>query len=364
MRFMQYIAQELREIMASLGFHTVEEMVGRTDCLKKREDLSGRAAAVDLSEILDTTYAGKPHEHFEPSHVYDFHLEKTVDEKVLLPTFRPEFSKKAEDVVPQSVSLHVSSTDRALGSILGSAITRTYGNSLKDDTFTVNCNGGGGQSFGAFIPKGLTLRLEGDANDGFGKGLSGGRLVVVPPEDVPFKASENIIIGNVALYGAVSGTAYVCGTAGERFCVRNSGATAVAEGCGDHGLEYMTGGRAVILGMTGKNFAAGMSGGTAYVLDSDHTLYLRINKDMVSMSEVKDKYDIAELREILEDYERATGSARAKAILADFNASLPYFKKIIPHDYQHMLTAISRYEEQGISHDNAVKEAFREMTQG
>lgn len=364
MRFMQYIAQELREIMASLGFHTVEEMVGRTDCLKKREDLSGRAAAVDLSEILDTTYAGKPHEHFEPSHVYDFHLEKTVDEKVLLPTFRPEFSKKAEDVVPQSVSLHVSSTDRALGSILGSAITRTYGNSLKDDTFTVNCNGGGGQSFGAFIPKGLTLRLEGDANDGFGKGLSGGRLVVVPPEDVPFKASENIIIGNVALYGAVSGTAYVCGAAGERFCVRNSGATAVAEGCGDHGLEYMTGGRAVILGMTGKNFAAGMSGGTAYVLDSDHTLYLRINKDMVSMSEVKDKYDIAELREILEDYERATGSAKAKAILADFNASLPYFKKIIPHDYQHMLTAISRYEEQGISHDNAVKEAFREMTQG
>jgi glutamate synthase (ferredoxin) len=361
-RFMKYVAEELREIMAQLGFRTVEEMVGRTDCLKKREDLTGRAAAVDLSAILDPSFAGKPHEHFEPEHIYNFHLEKTVDEAVLLPAFRPAFKEKAENVKPQAVSLHVSSTDRALGTILGSAVTRQYGNDLPEDTFTVNCEGGGGQSFGAFLPKGVTLRLSGDANDGFGKGLSGGKLVVVPPADVPFEASENIIIGNVALYGAVSGKAYVCGVAGERFCVRNSGATAVAEGCGDHGLEYMTGGRAVILGMTGKNFAAGMSGGTAYVLDADHTLYLRINKDMVSMSEVKDKYDIAELKEILEDYEKETGSKKAKEILADFRNSLPHFKKIIPHDYQRMLMAISRYEEQGISHENAVKEAFEEMT--
>lgn len=262
----------------------------------------------------------------------------------------------------QEVSVTVSSTDRSFGTMLGSDITRIFGQNLAEDTFVVHATGGGGQSFGAFIPKGLTIRLTGDANDGFGKGLSGGKLVVVPSEKATFRAEENIIVGNVALYGATSGKAYIRGVAGERFCVRNSGATAVAEGCGDHGLEYMTGGRAVILGPTGKNFAAGMSGGIAYVLDTDHSLYRKMNKDMDTIQEVTDKYDILELKAILEDYEKETGSTLAKEILADFEARLPDFKKIVPNDYQRMLIAISRYEEQGVPHESAVLEAFEEVT--
>ena len=361
--FMKFIAQELREIMAQMGFRTLDEMIGRTDCLEvKKNPITKRASEVDLSKVLDPRFAHAPESHFEQEKVYDFHLEKTLDMSVLLPAFSAQFGKKPEEVEKQRVELKVSSTDRAFGTILGSDITRHFGEKLPDDTFEVIAHGGGGQSFGAFAPKGLTLRLYGDANDGFGKGLSGGKLVVVPEKGSKFAASENIIIGNVALYGATSGKAYVCGIAGERFCVRNSGATAVAEGCGDHGLEYMTGGRAVILGPTGKNFAAGMSGGIAYVLDEDHTLYRRMNKDMVSMQELSEKYDIQELKYILQDYERETGSALSKKILANFADYIPSFKKILPNDYQKMLIAISKYEEQGISHDNAVLEAFEEVT--
>ncbi len=364
MNFMTFIAQEMREIMAQMGFRTVEEMIGRTDCLKKREvPVTDRAAMVDLGRILDPTYAQAEKAHFDPAHVYDFHLEKTLDEAVLLPHFAKELKSKTSPAQSE-VSLKISSTDRSFGTILGSEVTRAFGNSLPDDTFVVNCEGGGGQSFGAFVPNGVTLRLHGDANDGFGKGLSGGRLIVTPPAGSPFKANENIIIGNVALYGATSGTAYVCGVAGERFLVRNSGATAVAEGCGDHGLEYMTGGCAVILGPTGKNFAAGMSGGIAYVLDLDHSLYRRMNKDMDTLQEVTEKYDIAQLRGILEDYERETGSALAKDVLDHFDRYLPEFKKIVPNDYQKMLVAISKYEERGISHENAVLEAFEEIARG
>ena len=189
-------------------------------------------------------------------------------------------------------------------------------------------------------------------------------MIVVPPKDAAYKAHENIIIGNVALYGATSGKAYICGVAGERFCVRNSGAIAVAEGCGDHGLEYMTGGRAVILGMTGKNFAAGMSGGIAYVLDREHTLYLRMNKTMASLQEVTERYDIEELESILKDYVKETGSEYATEILNNFEAYLPDFKKVVPEDYQKMLRAISKYEEQGIDREHAVLEAFQEVTCG
>lgn len=255
----------------------------------------------------------------------------------------------------------MNSVNRTVGTILGSVITENFQDTLKEDTFTVHCQGGGGQSFGAFIPKGLTLTLEGDANDYFGKGLSGGKLVVYPPKGSTFSASENIIIGNVALYGATSGKAYVCGVAGERFCVRNSGATAVSEGCGDHGLEYMTGGCAVILGPTGKNFAAGMSGGIAYVLDLEHQLYKKLNKEMVTMSEVTEKHDIAELKNILKDYEKETSSLLARDILEHFDAYLPGFKKILPNDYQKMLHAISKYEEKGLSHEDAALEAFYEI---
>ncbi|MBQ5430911.1 MAG: glutamate synthase subunit alpha, partial [Lachnospiraceae bacterium] len=209
---------------------------------------------------------------------------------------------------------------------------------------------------------GVTIRLTGDANDGFGKGLSGGKVIVAPAKDAAFTPEDNIVIGNVAGYGATAGKIYACGIAGERFGVRNSGATLVAEGCGDHGLEYMTGGRAVILGDTGKNFAAGMSGGIAYVLDEDHSLYRRMNKEMDTLQELTDKYDIAELTAILKDYVEATGSAKAQKILDNPEKYVSSFKKIVPDDYQRMLTAISKYEEQGISHENAVYEAFREVS--
>ena len=353
--FMHFIARELREIMAELGFRKVEDMIGRTDCLKVR-DMAGshKASCVDMSYILDPAYAKAEKRHFEPASLYDFHTEQTPDERILLPML---------DKDKKSAKLKVSSTDRAFGTIFGSQITKTYGqDNLEEDTYVIEAAGGGGQSFGAFIPKGVTIRLTGDANDGFGKGLSGGKLVVIPPKESKYNASENIIIGNVALYGATSGKAYICGKAGERFCVRNSGATAVCEGLGDHGLEYMTGGRAVILGGTGKNLAAGMSGGIAYVLDTDHSLYRRLNKDMVNMEELKDKYDIGELKEILEDYEKETGSGLAGKILKDFDSYVGDFKKIIPRDYQKMLQAIGRFEEQGLSRENAELEAFSAVT--
>ena len=359
MNFMMFIAEELREIMAKLGFKTVDEMVGRTDCLKvKDKQITKRAEMVSLEQILNRDYAAVPEKHFNPSKIYDFKLETTVDESVLLPAF----DKYITDGKKHTEDVQVTSTNRAVGTIMGSVITDKLGTEVADDTFVVNCKGGVGQSFGAFIPKGMTLKLEGDANDGLGKGLSGGKIVVVPPKTATFKASENIIIGNVALYGATSGKAYICGVAGERFCVRNSGATAVVEGCGDHGLEYMTGGRAVVLGETGKNFAAGMSGGIAYVLDLKHDLYRRMNKEMVSFQELTDKYDIQELHSILDDYVKETGSELGREVLDKFDEYIPHFKKIVPHDYMKVISAIGKYEEQGISHENAVLEAFNEMT--
>ena len=359
MNFMNFIAQELREIMANLGFRTVDEMVGRTDCLRlKKRQITKSAELVDLTSIIDRNKVRFRGRHFNPEKLYDFHLEKTLDESVLLPAFKDAIKegKSAE------ISVNVSSVDRTAGTILGSVITEKFGDTLQEDTFVVRCTGGGGQSFGAFLPKGLTMRLEGDANDGFGKGLSGGKLVLVKPKKASFKAAENIITGNVVLYGATSGKAYINGIAGERFCVRNSGAIAVAEGCGNHGLEYMTGGKAVILGPTGNNFAAGMSGGIAYVLDTEHDLYRKINKDMVRLQPVVEKYDVAELQSLIEDHVRETDSERGKEVLMHFRDYLPHFKKIIPHDYQRILSAISKYEEQGISRENAEFEAFNEIT--
>ena len=358
--FMRYIAEELREYMAKLGFHTVNEMVGRTDCLKMKDhQVSKRAELVDLSGILDTKFAQAPEEsrHFDEKAVYNFHLENSLDESVLLPAFEKAFRTKTA----HEETVQVSSINRSFGTIMGSEVSRRFSDTLQDDLFTIQAYGGGGQSFGAFIPKGMTIKLHGDANDGFGKGLSGGKLIVTPPEKAAFEADKNIIIGNVALYGATSGKCYVDGIAGERFCVRNSGAIAVAEGCGDHGLEYMTGGKAVILGMTGKNFAAGMSGGIAYVLDMDHTLYLRMNKDMVKLQELSDKYDIQELRDILTDFVKETGSKKGQEILQNFDRYIPYFKKIVPTDYQKVLIAISHFEESGISHENAEMAAFKSM---
>jgi glutamate synthase (ferredoxin) len=247
---------------------------------------------------------------------------------------------------------------------LGSEITRLHGSTLYPGTYRIKCHGGGGQSIGAFIPRGLTMELEGDSNDYLGKCLSGGTIIVYPPTGVPFAPEDNIIVGNVALYGATDGEAYLCGIAGERFCVRNSGARAVVEGVGDHGCEYMTGGRVVVLGRTGKNFGAGMSGGIAYVLDEDQDFYLRVNKELVTMEQVTEKHDIQELKSMIEAHVAATGSPKGRRILRDFQQYLPRFKKITPADYHHMLQAIARAEEKGLDHDQAVMEAFRVSVNG
>ena len=338
MNFMMFIAEELREIMAKIGVRSIDELVGRTDKLKIKDGFIGgnvHAAMLDMAPVLGTEKGKVRTEHFVPEKVYDFKLSETMDESVLLPLFKPFMDKKEA----ANINVEVSSINRTLGTILGSEITKTFGDSLDEDTYTVNCHGGGGQSFGAFIPKGMTMKLTGDSNDYFGKGLSGGKLVVKPDENVNFKAHENIIIGNVALYGATSGKAYINGIAGERFCVRNSGAVAVVEGCGDHGCEYMTGGRVAVLGGTGKNFAAGMSGGIAYVLDMNHDFYLRLNKQMVEMSEVTEKDDIKELKALISDHVAETGSERGKEILDGFDKYLPFFKKIIPTEYKKIIEA-------------------------
>ena len=353
--FMKFIAQELREYMAALGVRSVDELVGRTDLLKRREGLAGRQARVDLSRILANPYEGSGEKViFDPEQVFNFELEKTLDEKVLL----KRLGKAVAAGQKKRMEVNVSNTDRAFGTILGSEITRKLGDGAQEDSYQVLCRGAGGQSFGAFIPKGLTLELEGESNDYFGKGLSGGKLILYPPRGSGFEASENIIVGNVALYGATSGKAYICGVAGERFCVRNSGANAVVEGVGDHGCEYMTGGRVVVLGPTGKNFAAGMSGGIAYVLDEGSDLYRRLNKEMVSSGEITSKYDILELKSMIQEHVVLTGSAKGKKILEHFEEYLPKFKKIIPYDYARVLKTIVQMEEKGLSAEQAQIEAF------
>ena len=357
--FMRFIAQELREYMAKLGVKTVDELVGRTDFLEAREDVegSGRASKVDLSNILNNPYVKEASSiKYDKKNVYDFELEKTVDEKILIKKLSDAMDKKQK----RSVEVDVTNTDRALGTLLGAEITRRFGESLAEDTYTVKCTGAGGQSFGAFIPKGL--ELVGDSNDYFGKGLSGGKLIVYPPTGVSYKEDENIIIGNVALYGATSGKAFINGVAGERFCVRNSGATAVVEGTGDHGCEYMTGGRVVVLGRTGKNFAAGMSGGVAYVLDDDTTLYKRVNKQLVSLEPVTNKYDVLELKQMITEHVAYTNSKKGKEVLDNFGEYLPKFKKIMPHDYKKMLNMIVQMEEKGLSSEQAQIEAFYAAT--
>ena len=361
--FMRFIAQELREHMAKLGVRTVEELVGRTDLLRVREHaVNERAATVDLSAILGNPYVNGAYKtHFDPADAYDFHLEQTVDMSVLLQKMGSALKKGQK----KSVSIPVTSTDRTVGTLFGSDITRLYGEDrLEEDTFVVRCTGGGGQSFGAFIPKGLTLELEGDTNDYFGKGLSGGKLVLYPPKAARYQADENIIAGNVALYGATAGKAFIAGVAGERFAVRNSGACAVVEGVGDHGCEYMTGGRVVVLGDTGKNFAAGMSGGIAYVWDPRRDLYLRVNKELVSIELVTDRHDREELRWMIQEHVAATGSVKGRTILEDFDHAVESFKKILPRDYDRILRAIAQVEKRGLSHDEAEVEAFYAVTGG
>ena len=352
MNFMLFIAQELREYMAKLGVRTVDELVGRTDLLRQ----SGGKGKIDLSLLLNTDFAGEKISYTNKNK-YDFKLSDTLDEKVIAKKLKKAFAAGEA----KTIEIDVKNTDRSLGTAFGSEITKKYGDSLADDTYKIYCNGSGGQSFGAFIPKGLTLELRGDSNDYFGKGLSGGRLVVYPPKGSQFKAEDNIIIGNVALYGATSGKAFINGVAGERFCVRNSGATAVVEGVGDHGCEYMTGGRVVVLGRTGKNFAAGMSGGVAYVLDEHHHLYRRLNKELVECTQLSEKADIDALKALIGEHVEATGSEKGRRILDDFSSYLPLFKKIIPHDYKRIIEEIAFNEGKGLDEEQSRIEAFYKL---
>ena len=356
--FMKFIAQELREYMAKLGIRTVDELVGRVDLLKVKDGVSeGKADEVCLSKILDADFADV-RVKYDKKNVYDFKLNETKDVTVLI----KKLGKALEQKKPASVEVDVTNIDRSFGTIFGSEITKKYNDTLEDDMYTVKCNGAGGQSFGAFIPNGLTIELTGDSNDYLGKGLSGGKIIVKPPKESKFKQDENIIIGNVALYGATSGKVYINGVAGERFCVRNSGATAVVEGVGDHGCEYMTGGKVAVIGKVGKNFAAGMSGGVAYVLDENNDLYRKVNKSLVSTEELSNKYDVLELKAMIEEHVKYTNSIRGKEILNDFEEYLPKFKKIIPYDYKKMLNAIAKMEEKGLNPEQAQIEAFYAAT--
>ena len=378
--FMKFIAQEMREIMAKLGIRSVDELCGRSDLLKLK-DKQGfkRAGLVDLSRVLANAEENSSWK--ADRSLFDFKLESTIDEKTLLPWIEglshglqipTESDSKKEtslDVSNPCDKISIQSTDRTVGTILGSEIQKRFGNSLEDDSFCVNFQGGAGQSFGAFIPKGLTLRLTGDANDAFGKGLSGGKLVIKKPAGFEGAADGNIIVGNVALFGATSGKAFINGVAGERFCVRNSGATVIAEGCGDHGLEYMTGGTAVILGGTGKNLCAGMSGGIAYVLDENHDLYRRLNHELVKMyalddeiTTLKDTSDENYLHTLIEEHVEETGSEKAKVILENWEHYKSCFKKIIPNDYLKFMSEIAAQEKTGKNGQDAVLAAFKKCT--
>lgn len=350
--FMRFIAEELREIMARFGVKTVNELVGHTEFLKVREkQITKRAEMVDLSRILAPCETGIL---FDQNDTYDFKLDTTLDSQNFLPLIREKANQGAR------AQFTISSTDRACGTLFGAELTRRFGTKLKPDTYHFKLSGGAGQSFGAFIPKGLTLELEGDSNDYFGKGLSGGELITYPSKNSHRASEENVIIGNVALYGATSGRAFISGRAGERFCVRNSGATAVVEGVGDHGCEYMTGGTVVIIGTTGRNFAAGMSGGVAYVYDANHDLYRRTNKELVTIEQLKETEDISTVCDLIEEHAKLTGSALAKSMLENLDEYLPHFKKVIPKAYKAMIQRINENIRQGMDEQEAATKAFIE----
>ena len=320
--------------MAKLGFRTINEMVGRVDVLKVNEKLrTPKTAHLDLSAILKPAWQMRPGAATYRVRQQDHKLYIRLDNK-----FIDESEPALTKGLPVHIECEVTNTDRALGTSLSYRISKSYGEEgLPKDTIHIRMRGSAGQSCGAFLAPGITIELEGDANDYVGKGLSGGRLIVYPPKQSTFKAEENIIIGNVCLYGATSGEAFIRGIAAERFAVRNSGANAVIEGTGDHGCEYMTGGRVVILGVTGRNFAAGMSGGIAYVLDTAHTFASKVNMEMVELGKVTDPREIAALRSLIEDHRHYTGSEVADRVLHDFHHLLPLFVRVMPLDYKRVL---------------------------
>ncbi len=355
--FMVFIAREVREIMARLGFRTINEMVGRTDVLEVSQAIDHwKAGGLDLSTLLhrpDVPAGTGRYCRVKQNHG----LEKTLDRQVLLEICRPALDRRE----PVEARLPIRNINRAVGTILGYEVTRRYGGEgLPEDTIRLYFQGTAGQSFGAFLPKGITMVLEGDANDYFGKGLSGGKLIVFPPAGSDFVPEENIIVGNVSFYGATSGEAYVRGVAGERFCVRNSGVRAVVEGVGDHGCEYMTGGCVVVLGSTGRNFAAGMSGGIAYVLDEDGSFPGRCNPEMVLLEKLERDREISEVKEMIRKHMIYTNSRRARWVLENWTGLVPKFVRVIPKDYKRMMDAIDRAHEMGLSGDEAVMVAFEE----
>ncbi|HET8540392.1 MAG TPA: glutamate synthase large subunit [Anaeromyxobacter sp.] len=355
--FMRFVAQEVRELMAELGFRTVDEMVGRSERIEMRRAVEHwKARNLDFTRIL--------HKPTVPRHYgrtcqipQDHGIEHTLDATTLLDLAKPAI----EECRPVTATLPIRNTNRVVGTMTGSEITRRYGSvGLPEDTIKLHFKGSAGQSFGAFIPKGLTLILEGDSNDYIGKGLSGGKIVVFPPRESTFVPEENVIIGNVALYGATAGEAYVRGVAGERFCVRNSGVHAVVEGVGDHGCEYMTGGRVVVLGPTGRNFAAGMSGGVAYVLDQDGHFVTRCNKEMVALSLLEDPAEIALVRGMVERHAQWTQSAHAKRILERWSDHAGKFVRVLPNDYRRVVEAQARMREKGLPPEEAEMAAFEQ----
>ena len=351
--FMRFIAQEVREIMASLGFRTLNEMVGRTDILEARHAVDHwKAKGIDLSKLLYSPKAGPEVGRF-CTEIQDHGLDKGLDLSVLLAQCQPAIEKGQK----VRIEMEIKNTHRVVGTIIGNEITKKHWKGLPDDTIHLKFKGSAGQSLGAFVPPGVTIELEGDANDYVGKGLSGGRIIVYPDAKATFAAEDNILLGNVALYGATSGEAYFRGVAGERFCVRNSGVSTVVEGVGDHGCEYMTGGKVVVLGTTGRNFAAGMSGGVAYILDEKGDFATRCNKQMVGL-EKPEAADAAELRNLIQRHANFTGSEKAKRLLANWDASLQQFVKVMPKDYKRVLQAIAAAEAKGLSGDDALNEAF------
>ncbi len=355
--FMRFVAQELREVMAQLGFRTLNEMIGRTDRLVPWKAIEHwKAKGLDLTPILHQPEAGPEVGRYRQID-QDHGLEQSLDVTRLLDICEPAI-ERGERV---HADLPIRNVHRVVGTITGSELTKKHGpNGLPDDTIHLKFTGSAGQSFGAFVPKGMTLELEGDANDYFGKGLSGGRIIVYPPKGSTFVPEENIIIGNVALYGATSGELFVRGMAGERFGVRNSGVNAVVEAVGDHGCEYMTGGRVIVLGRTGRNFAAGMSGGIAYVLDEAGDFATCVNKQMVELEKLADADEIEEVWKLVQRHQAHTKSERAAKVLAGWDGLVPKFVKVIPKDYQRVLQAMKKVNEQGLTGEQAIMAAFEE----
>jgi glutamate synthase (NADPH/NADH) large chain len=350
--FFEYIAEEVRELLASLGLRTLEEAVGRVDLLDADMAIAHwKAAGLDLSSVLAVPDVPDDMARHQ-TRLQDHGLERALDHQ-----FLDACAASLRDGTPVSVALPISNVDRTVGTLLGSEISRRFGAAgLPDDTISLTFTGSAGQSFGAFVPRGMTMRLYGDANDYFGKGLSGGRLIVRPQREAVFAAEEQIIAGNVILYGATGGEVFIRGQVGERFCVRNSGAVAVVEGVGDHGCEYMTGGRVVVLGPTGRNFAAGMSGGIAYIYDPERTFGQRVNLDLADV-ETLDGEDSFIVRNLIERHAVETDSAVAARILEHWELERREFVKVVPRDFRRIMEAARRAEAEGRPVDEAIMEA-------